>query len=225
MLIPRVCVHPITQTTDVYGNPVYPTTTGSAIIAEPTTLVDASYTCDDPYSFTDTSSLTVRDEHPLLIAPSYKWDCIKGQIADNHYLSFWNDTIFANASVYYDYSPTNYSIDGGLTGSGVLDVAREVQLRIKHFGYAWRMSNDTKWVDRAWTELQTAAGNSTTNQYFGIEGNNWNSGHFLDVGEFTTAFALGYDWFYDAWTEEQKTAIKWSIIVRFLSPSLTEGTV
>lgn len=33
------------------------------------------------------------------------------------------------------------------------------------------------------------------------------SAHFLDVGEFLTAFAIGYDWFYDAWTEEQRTAL------------------
>lgn len=51
-------------------------------------------------------------------------------------------------------APTVYAIDGGLSGSGVLDVAREVQLRIKHWGYAYKLSNDTKWVDRAWQELQ-----------------------------------------------------------------------
>ena len=45
------------------------------------------------------------------------------------------------------------SIDGGLGGSGVLDVAREVQLRIKHWGYAWKMTNDTKWAERAWVEV------------------------------------------------------------------------
>lgn len=65
----------------------------------------------------------------------------------------WNATIFANASKFYDLPPVPYTTDGGLTGSGVLDVAREIQLRIKHWGYAWRLSNDTKWVDRAWTEL------------------------------------------------------------------------
>lgn len=38
--------------------------------------------------------------------------------------------------------------------SGILDNAREVKMRIKAFGYVYRMTNDTKWVDRAWSELQ-----------------------------------------------------------------------
>lgn len=36
--------------------------------------------------------------------------------------------------------------------------------------------------------------------------------HWLDVGEFIVAFSYAYDWLYDAWTEQQRTAIMWSII-------------
>lgn len=56
----------------------------------------------------------------------------------------------------YDMDPVPYNIDGGLTGSGVLDVAREVQLRIKHWGYAYQISKDTMWADRAWRELEVS---------------------------------------------------------------------
>lgn len=38
--------------------------------------------------------------------------------------------------------------------SGILDNARDVKRRIKAFAYVYRMTNDTKWVDRAWAELQ-----------------------------------------------------------------------
>lgn len=215
-------------------NPLYPTTTGSALIGPPTTLTDSKVSCEsDPYTFTDPSSFAVRDEHPLLVAPAYKWNCLLNQIPNDPYLSSWNATIFLNATKFYNYPPTNYSIDGGLGGSGVLDVAREVQLRIKHWAYVYRMTNDTKWVDRTWLEvtvswsfsyplyladdfefllLQTAAGNSTTGQYFGVEGQNWNALHFLDLAEFTVAFALAYDWMYDAWTVTQREAIMWSIL-------------
>ncbi|GAA5920603.1 hypothetical protein JCM6882_003417, partial [Rhodosporidiobolus microsporus] len=197
--------------TDQFGNPMYPTTTGSARITSPTVLSNSSLSCgDDPVTGMSLSS--PRTDHPMLIAPSYRWECLPKLIAADSYLAYWNDTIFANATKFYDMSPTNYSIDGGLGGSGVLDPAREVQLRIKHWAYAYRMTNDTKWVDRTWNEVQTAAGNSSTGQYFGAEGNNWNTQHFLDVAEFTAAFAYAYDWLYDAWTEEQRTAIMWSII-------------
>ncbi|GAA6007587.1 hypothetical protein JCM10207_006395 [Rhodosporidiobolus poonsookiae] len=196
--------------TDQYGNPMYPTSTGSASISAPTVLTNSSLSCgDDPT--TGLSLDSPRTSHPMLIAPSYRWECLPKLIAADSYMSYWNDTIFANATAFYDMSPTNYSIDGGLTGSGVLDVAREVQLRIKHWAYAYRLTNDTKWVDRVWREVYVAAGNDTS-QYFGVAGNNWNTGHFLDVAEFTAAFAYAYDWLYDAWTADQRTAIMWSIL-------------
>jgi len=34
----------------------------------------------------------------------------------------------------------------------------------------------------------------------------------LDLAEFTAAFAIGYDWLYDYWTDTRRTAIMWSII-------------
>ncbi|GAA5829964.1 hypothetical protein JCM11251_007950 [Rhodosporidiobolus azoricus] len=201
----------IPTATDQFGNPMYPTATGSARITAPTVLSNSSLSCgSDPVTGQSLSS--PRTDHPMLIAPSYRWECLPKLIEADSYMKYWNETIFANATRYYDMSPTNYSIDGGLGGSGVLDPAREVQLRIKHWAYAYRMSNDTKWVDRTWREVQTAAGNSTDDQYFGVEGNNWNTQHFLDVAEFTAAFAYAYDWMYDAWTEEQRNAIMWSII-------------
>lgn len=162
--------------------------------------------------------------------------------------------------------PVPYVEDGGLNGSGVLDVARQVQLRIKHWGYAWKMSNDTKWVDRTWLELQVCNGRRSNprggtatdralvpdrlrqldhwhllrshreqlEHWYGVflywrvrSGahvvfiysslpRSWGGASSLVRGrnlfltqtmQFTAAFALGYDWFYDAWTTEQRTAI------------------
>jgi len=132
---------------------MYPTQTGSAKIATPTVTSNSSLSCgSDP--MTGLSLTNVRSEHPLLIAPSYKWDCLPKLIAADSYMSFWNETVFTNASRFADMDPTEYAIDGGLSGSGVLDVAREVQLRIKHWAYAYRISKDTKWVERTWQELQ-----------------------------------------------------------------------
>lgn len=46
-----------------------------------------------------------------------------------------------------------YVADGGLSGSGILDVSRQVKERIKAWSYAYRMTNDSSWAERAWTEL------------------------------------------------------------------------
>ena len=46
--------------------------------------------------------------------------------------------------------------------SGILDNAREIKMRIKAFAYVARMTNDTKWVDRAWQEIQVSILSTST---------------------------------------------------------------
>ncbi|KAI9613777.1 hypothetical protein H4Q26_009624 [Puccinia striiformis f. sp. tritici PST-130] len=195
---------------NAYGVPQYPSSASQLFNTLPTFSSSANLAWGNDPNAPDKSGSTVRQDHPRLFAPTYKWDRLPALIQVDPYLSSWNTTIFSNATVFYNMEPTNYSIDGGYSGSGVLDVAREVQLRLKYWAYAYRLTKDTKWVDRAWRELQTAAGNTT--QPFGRAGNNWNTDHWLDVAEFTIAFAIAYDWMYEAWTAEQRNAIMWSII-------------
>jgi hypothetical protein len=119
----------------------------------PTTDAKVSWP-SDPHSFSNSPSpTTVRPDHPRLIAPSYKWAALPQLIANDPYLKSWNDTIFGNATTYYNAGNVSYFMDGD---SGILDNAREVKQRMKAWGYAYRMTNNTKWADRAMTELQVS---------------------------------------------------------------------
>lgn len=91
--------------------------------------------------------------------------------------------------------------------------------RVKNLAYAYRITKETKYVDRAWLELNTAAlGNGdwvgTINPSDKADATDpWNCGkHFLDCAELTSAFAIGYDWMFDALTDERKTTIRNAII-------------
>ncbi|OAV89074.1 hypothetical protein PTTG_09965 [Puccinia triticina 1-1 BBBD Race 1] len=158
---------------NAYGVPQYPSSASQLFNTPPTFSTSANLAWGTDPNPPDKSGSSVRQDHPRLFAPAYKWDRLPALIKVDPYLKSWNDTIFANATMFYNMEPTNYSIDGGFSGSGVLDVAREVQLRLKHWAYAYRLTKDTKWVDRSWRELQTAAGYTT--QPFGRTGNNWNT--------------------------------------------------
>lgn len=81
------------------------------------------------------------------------WQALPSLISSDVYLSGWNDTIFGNATQYYSLPPVQYYMDGD---SGILDNSREIKMRIKAFGYAYRMTNDTKWADRAFKELEVS---------------------------------------------------------------------
>lgn len=116
----------------------------------PTTDASLSWPAD-PWQPASPAVTSVRTDRPRLIAPAYKWAALPALIANNPYLQEWNKTIFGNASDYYGQPPVAYFMDGD---SGILDNSREVKMRVKAFAYVYRMTNDTKWVDRTFSELK-----------------------------------------------------------------------
>ncbi|KAI0689871.1 chondroitin AC/alginate lyase [Cytidiella melzeri] len=197
-----------TSTNSLYLIPIYPSTTNTAAFTTPTihTTSDTSLGWpQDPFQPSNPSPTNVRPDRPRLIAPAYKWQALPQLIASNPYLRDWNDTIFGNATQYYNLPPVQYFMDGS---SGILDNCRYVKERVKAWGYAYRMTNDTRWVDRTVQELTWVAGSN-----FGPDNSTkWNPSHFLDTAEMTAAFAIAYDWMYDALTSDQKTTLRQNMI-------------
>lgn len=96
-----------------------------------------------------------------------------------------------------------------LIGRRLLDKSREALRRIFFLSYSWRMTSETKYLERAEKELLAVA--SFTD---------WNPSHFLDVAEMTMAVSLGYDWLYKGLSEESRKIIKEAITEKGLKPSL-----
>ncbi|KAK7038115.1 chondroitin AC/alginate lyase [Favolaschia claudopus] len=202
--------------------PIYPSTTDSVAFSAPTFVPSTDPKTswpEDSFKPSKPDVLSVRPDRPRLIAPNYKWQALPNLIANDPYLKSWNDTIFGNATFYKSQPPVVYFNDGD---SGILDNSRDVKRRIKTFAYAYRMTNDSSWVDRTWEELQNAAGNGDTK--FGPDDDKWNSGHFLDTAEMSAAFGIAYDWLYDMWTADQKSQIRSTLIKYGLQPGVTQVT-
>ncbi|KAI0652050.1 chondroitin AC/alginate lyase [Trametes meyenii] len=192
-----------TATNSQYLLPLYPSTTNTAAYTTPTFHESNNAALawpKDSFQPKNPSPTSVRPDRPRLIAPAYKWAALPQLIQNDPYLKFWNETIFGNATQYFGLEPVVYHMDGS---SGILDNAREIKQRVKAFAYAYRMTNDTKWLDRTFAELQNAVSDN-----FGPSGTDkWNPTHFLDTAEFTAAFAIGYDWLHDAWSDDQRGQI------------------
>lgn len=93
-------------------------------------------------------------------------------------------------------------------GMRMLPTSREAMLRIFYLSYSWRMTGDSRYVERAKDELHAIS--SFTD---------WNPSHFLDVAEMTIAAAIGYDWLYEELSPEERTRIKDAILKKGLEPS------
>lgn len=94
-------------------------------------------------------------------------------------------------------------------GRRLLDKSREAIRRLFFLGYSYRMTQDSKYLQRAEKEMLTIAAFS-----------DWNPTHFLDVAEMTMAMAIGYDWLFDKLPESSKASIKEAILKKGLEPSL-----
>ena len=99
-----------------------------------------------------------------------------------------------------------------LIGKRLLDKSREALRRVFYLSYAWRMTSDTRYLERADKELLAVSNFK-----------DWNPLHFLDVAEMTMAVAVGYDWLFEGLSPDSRKTIKDAIIEKGLKPSLDDG--
>lgn len=95
-----------------------------------------------------------------------------------------------------------------VVGRRLLATSRENLRRILFLGFAYRMTGEKRYSDRAEAEMLKAASFP-----------DWNPSHFLDVAEMTTALAIGYDWLYPKLSETSRRIIRTAILEKGLKPS------
>jgi hypothetical protein len=101
------------------------------------------------------------------------------------------------------------NVEYTLRGIRLLEQSREIRKRIFYLAYAWRMTGDKKYLERAEEELLSASAFP-----------DWNPAHFLDVAELTMAVSIGYDWLFKGLSETSRAIIQSAIIKKGLEPSL-----
>lgn len=145
--------------------------------------------------------------HPRLFANAERFAEIRAQLASDPVARALYDRVKAKADRYVaDPDLPKYEIPDGLR---LLATSRRVLDRVSALALVGRIERDPRYAARAWSELSAAAAFP-----------DWNPKHFLDVGEMTTAFSIGYDWLYDQWTEEQRQLLRTAIVEKGLGAAL-----
>lgn len=88
-----------------------------------------------------------------------------------------------------------------LEGRRMLGTSRKALHRIFYLSYAYRITNEEKYAQRAEQEMLAAS-----------RFTDWNPSHFLDVGEMVMALAIGYDWLYFYLSPETRHIISTAIV-------------
>ncbi len=81
--------------------------------------------------------------------------------------------------------------------------------RITSLALMYRLSGRDPWLRRAMLEMNAAAAFK-----------DWNPARMIDTAEMTCAFAIGYDWLYNALTPEERGTIRDAIVTKALDPVL-----
>ncbi|WP_020575439.1 DUF7594 domain-containing protein [Actinopolymorpha alba] len=148
---------------------------------------------------------SVISEHPRLML--HDLATLKARATANDTLARWYAKVKADADAIVPLPVSKYVIPDGLR---LLDTSREVVRRTYSLAVAFAVENDPAYSNRLWAELNAAA-------HFP----DWNSQrHFLDTAEMTHAFAIGYDWLFHVWTDEQRAVLRQAMVEFGLKPGL-----
>lgn len=139
--------------------------------------------------------------HPRLILRQGDIEAVRQKIENDQPLLIIHDIIERRTNDFLIAEPTKYR----MVGKRLLGRCRAVLERVCYCSYMYLVSGDEIYARRAEKEMLAAA-----------DFVSWNPSHFLDVGEMTTALAIGYDWLYDWLSPESRKTIEDAIIEKGL---------
>ena len=150
---------------------------------------------------------TIGTAHPRILVTQSDVDRIKELYnAGDTYIKTWGDNAIAAA----DKAIADQATKGGalysyrITGSSMDDVA-DVFPMLTNTGMAYFITGDTKYAQAAWIEIENIC-----------KLEHWNPASYLDVGELSAIVGLGYDWFYNYLSTEQKAFVEDALISKGL---------
>lgn len=147
--------------------------------------------------------------HPRVMADKATFDRIRAAYASNHpQIKPWVDHIIAYSDQVLGVPPHEADF---VTFSVFLTTSRDIQKRIESLGLAYQITGDKKYVDRIWKEVEHS-GNFP----------HWNNTHYLDTSHMMAAFAVAYDWCFDAWKPDQLNFMEEKMVKHALSLSYNE---
>ncbi len=128
--------------------------------------------------------------HPRVMMNQEIYDRVLYNYANDPDVGAWGKEIIQEADQLLKKAMPTYSLPDNYR---LLATCRDVYQRAQTISMAYLLTKDSGYAEGLYKVFE-AVGNFP----------DWNPQHFLDVGEMTCAFAIGYDWLYDYWSEEQK---------------------
>jgi hypothetical protein len=175
-------------------------------------LAVASAACIGGYAQTEQHTATtpeplqqLRPAHPRLVLLDTDFDRIRILTRENPTAK----RIYADLEKECDRLLSIPPVEYKLIGPRLQIQTRHAIDRITSLALMYRLSGRDPWLRRAMLEMNAVAAFK-----------DWNPQHFVDTAEIAYAFAIGYDWLYNALTPDERTTIREAIVTKALDPVL-----
>lgn len=182
----------------------------------PETFIDeADDASADPAGIFDYGKLT-RMGHPRLLMTTNDFGDLKDRVTgekrlDNMTLYKIHKQIMDNAAVIVeDPTPIKYELDA--SGKRLLTQSRIALKRLATMAYAYRLSGDKRYLDKASYDLNTVCSFQ-----------DWHPSHYLDVAEMTLGVAIAYDWLYYVLDNELRVKVRKCLVDYALKTSVSHS--
>ncbi len=159
--------------------------------------------------------VSVKIQHPFIFADKECFDAAKNEYVNRSFSDYTgglSESVLDNADALLDlniYPPMDCVLD---EEDSILPISREAINRMVILGYAWQITGDSKYADRAWLELEKVCSYD-----------DWCTGHFLATAEMALAVSVGYDWFYGYLSQEQKDILASKTLEYAIEPALSKN--
>lgn len=161
---------------------------------------------DQPHPATETDPLAqLRSVHPRLILLDTDFDRIRILTRENAVAKRLYGDLERECDRILSIPPVEYK----LAGMRLEIQTRRAIDRITSLSLMYRLSGRDPWLRRAMLELNAAAAFK-----------DWNPARLIDTAEMACAFAIGYDWLYNALTPEERATVRDAIVSKALDPVL-----
>ncbi len=148
----------------------------------------------------DEPLVNLRPGHPRVLATDADFARIRNLVQTHELARAWYERTLRSVDDMLQAPPPQFQADGRQ-----LMVARALIGRALTLGLLQHIQPDPRYFQRIESDIEAV-----------IQFPHWNPGVFLDTGEMTFAVALAYDWFYDQWSDQQRTAIRDALISKGL---------
>ncbi len=143
----------------------------------------------------DFASCGYAGKHPRIMADASDFARIRQMTKTDENMKKWAEDVIRDADEFVATSEVLiYELRDNIR---LWYVSNDFIKRISALAMAYHLTGDSKYSKRAWREMESIANFPS-----------WHPEHSIDVGAMAIGYALGYDWLYDTYTDEQRKIIE-----------------